>query len=110
MFQVFFLPKIEKEIKKQLNQKEILELKKLVLGDLKEKGDRIGDQLTYPFLREKKIGNKRIYYLVYREIAIILLVAISNKKTQKDTFKEIKNYLPEYREYAYRLYSKINKN
>jgi len=109
MFQVFLLPRVEKELKKQFDKKELLELKTFVLGDLTEKGDKVGDQLTYPFLREKKINGKRIYYLVYKEIVIILVVAISNKKSQKDTINEIKLYLSEYKKYAYDLYDKINK-
>ena len=109
MFQVFLLPDVEKELKKLLNKKEIEELKKFVLGDLAEKGDKVGNQLTFPFLREKKIVGKRIYYLIYKEIAIILIVGSSNKKSQKYTIKEIKAYLPEYKKYAYKLYNDLNK-
>ena len=54
MFQVFLLPQVEKELKKLLTKKELLELKKFVLGDLSQKGDSVGNQLSYPFLREKK--------------------------------------------------------
>ncbi len=110
MFQVFLLPQVEKELKKQFDKKELLELKNFVLGDLTEKGDKVGDQLTYPFLREKKISGKRIYYLIYKKIVIILVIATSNKKSQKDTINEIKLYLPEYKKYAYELYEKIKKN
>ena len=108
MFKVFFLPEVEKELKKLLDKSELLELKNFVFGDLTENGDKVGDQLTYSFLREKKIKGKRIYYLVYKDIAIILIVATSDKKSQKDTIKEIKKYLPEYKKYAYELYEKFN--
>ena len=107
MFQVFLLPEVEKELKKLLTKKETLELKNFILGDLAEKGDKVGDQLTYPFLREKKIVGKRIYYLVYKEIAIILVVGSSDKKSQKNTINEIKLYLVEYKKYAYKLYDNL---
>ncbi|MCH8520285.1 MAG: hypothetical protein LAT82_06040 [Nanoarchaeota archaeon] len=84
MYQVFLLPQIEKELKKLLTKKETLELKKFILEDLTQKGDKVGNQLTYPFLREKKIVGKRIYYLVYKEIAIILIVGSSDKKMRNN--------------------------
>ncbi|MFT4244840.1 MAG: hypothetical protein ACMXYB_05295 [Candidatus Woesearchaeota archaeon] len=107
MFQVFLLPQVEKELKKLLTKKELLELKKFVLGDLSQKGDSVGNQLSYPFLREKKIAAKRVYYLVYKEIAIILIVGSSDKKSQQETINYIKSYLSEFKEYAYKLHQEL---
>ena len=38
----------------------------------------VGKQLTYPFLREKKIGGRRIYYLIYEDLKLVLIVATSD--------------------------------
>ena len=55
----------------------------------------VGDQLTYPFLREK-----RVYYLVYDDLQLVLLVATSGKKDQQETIDHIKSQLDEYRKIA----------
>ncbi|OYT41152.1 hypothetical protein B6U80_01995 [Candidatus Pacearchaeota archaeon ex4484_26] len=65
----------------------------------------IGDQLRYKFLREKRLKEKRIYYLTYDDLKIVLLVAVSTKKTQKETIDRIIYYLNEYREYVKELLS-----
>lgn len=109
MYRIFLLPEFKKRVKKLLNKKELEELEYFIENDLKINGYKVGDQLTYPFLREKKISGKRVYYLVYKEIAIILLVEASNKKAQQKTIEEIKLYLPEYREFAYQLYNSLKK-
>lgn len=103
MFEIYLFPGLEKTLKKLLSKQELLELKILLNGDLKTKGDKIGKQLSYPFLREKKLGNKRIYYLVYEDVVIILLVAASDKKHQQETIDNIKLDLVQFKEYAYSL-------
>ena len=80
MYRVFLLPEFKKKVKKILTRKELGELENFIEKDLKENGDKIGNPLSYPYLREKKIVGKRVYYLIYKEIAIILLVEASNKK------------------------------
>lgn len=65
--------------------------------------------MNYQFLREKKLKDKRIYFLIYKEICIVLLVSASDKKTQQETINEIKLYLDEYKEFAHQLYDKIKK-
>jgi len=110
MYRVFLLPEFKKRVKKLLTRKELEKLEEFIENDLKSKGDKVGDQLTYPFLREKKISGKRVYWLAYKKIAIILLVEASNKKAQQRTIDEIKLYLPEYKEFAYQLYEKLKNN
>jgi len=56
-----------------------------------------GDQVTYPFLREKRIENRRIYYLIYEDLKLVLLVATSTKKNQQKTINHIKDRFPKYR-------------
>ncbi len=58
----------------------------------------VGKPLGYRFFREKKIGRKRIYYLIYEDIVVVLMVAISDKKTQQATIDAIKIAFERYRE------------
>lgn len=58
----------------------------------------VGKPLGYAFFREKRIREKRIYYLIYSDLVVVLLVGLSDKKTQQATINEIKNKLPEYYE------------
>ena len=60
----------------------------------------VGKQLSYPFLREKKIEGRRIYYLVYEDLELVLLVAASGKKDQQATIEHIKDNLKEFRKVA----------
>jgi len=55
MYKVFLLPQFKKKVKKLLTKKELEELEFFIENDLQNKGDLVGDQLTYPFLREKKL-------------------------------------------------------
>lgn len=56
----------------------------------------LGKPLGYSFLREKKLNGKRIYYLVYEDYIIVLMVAVGDKKTQQETIDAIKQKLGEY--------------
>lgn len=63
----------------------------------------VGDQLRYRHLREKRIKEKRIYYLVYPDLKSVLLVAISSKKDQKATINHIIYMFDEYNKYLREL-------
>ncbi len=67
----------------------------------------VGDQVQYPFLREKRIQEKRIFWLIYDDLKAVLMVAISGKKTQQVTINNIVRFLPEYRKQVIKL---INEN
>ncbi len=56
----------------------------------------VGKPLGHKFFREKKIKGRRIYYLVYEDIVIALLVGLSDKKDQQATINLIKSRIPEY--------------
>ncbi len=60
----------------------------------------VGKPLGYSFLREKKYEDKRIYYLIYEEIKVVLLVSVSNKKTQQETIETIKDSFEEFKKVA----------
>lgn len=80
MYRIFLLPEFKKRVKKLLSKKELEELEYFIENDLKNKGDKVGNQLSYPFLREKKISGKRVYYLVYKEFAYQLYNNLKNNK------------------------------
>jgi putative component of toxin-antitoxin plasmid stabilization module len=104
LYRVFKSPKFQKNVEKLLDKKELDELNTFI--DELKAGKVGGKPLTYDFLREKKIGGKRIYFLVYDDIAVILLVNSSNKKRQQETINEIKFFLPEFKREIYRQYRK----
>ncbi len=59
----------------------------------------VGDQLRYRFFREKRIKEKRMYYLVYDDLMAVIIVAINNKKTQQETIDYIINSLDVFKIY-----------
>ena len=60
----------------------------------------VGSQLRYPFLREKRVKEKRVYYLIYDDLKLVLLVAVSGKKDQQTTIDHISSHLDEFRKAA----------
>ena len=78
-YAVYTTETFDKEASK-LSQEEQKRIQKISL-QLKE-NPYVGDQLQYKFLREKRLEEKRIYYLVYDNLNIVLIVAISGKKNQ----------------------------
>ena len=105
MYHIFKSPKFQKNVEKLLSKFELQELDNFI-SELKQ-GNILGKPLTYNFLREKKIGGKRIYFLVYEDICLILLIKSSNNKMQQETINEIKYLLPEFKEYAYKLHQEL---
>lgn len=99
-FAVYVLNVFDKELNK-LSEYDREIVQKIFL-QLKE-NPYVGDQIRYKFFREKRIREKRIYYLIYDDLKIVLIVAIGGKKTQEETINEIIKYLPEYKEYAKEL-------
>ncbi len=98
MYSIFHTVKFDKEISKYLSEKEREELFDIETKQLKE-NPYVGDPISYPFFREKRIRKgKRIYYLIYDEFKAVLMVNISDKKTQQDTINNIKFKLKEYYE------------
>lgn len=102
-YRVFRSNYFEKTIRKILTNEELNELD--VFIKYLKKGIIRGKPLSYTFLRKKKIKEKRIYFLVYREIGIILFVTASTKKYQKTVIKKIKLFFDDYRELAYYFYN-----
>ncbi len=63
----------------------------------------VGDSIRYRFFREKRIREKRIYYIVYEEFSSVLVVAVGGKKVQQNTIDEIIKLLPEFKIYMKEL-------
>tara|TARA_Y100000310_G_C20563048_1_gene754028 strand:- start:422 stop:739 length:318 start_codon:yes stop_codon:yes gene_type:complete len=56
-----------------------------------------GDSCGYPFLREKRIDGHRVYFLIYDDLELVLLVATSGKKDQQATIDYLKKQLDSFR-------------
>ena len=67
----------------------------------------VGQQLRYPFLREKRIKDKRVYYLIYEDLKLVLLVAVSGKKGQQSTIDHIVSQFKEYRKVAEQIAKQV---
>jgi mRNA-degrading endonuclease RelE of RelBE toxin-antitoxin system len=94
-FRIFITESFEKEFAKlsKQEQKRIEKAKEqLKLNPF------VGKPLGYTFFREKKIGNKRLYYLIYEEKVIVLLVAYGGKKNQQAIINAIKASFQEFKE------------
>ncbi|MDA3854835.1 MAG: hypothetical protein PF569_01155 [Candidatus Woesearchaeota archaeon] len=106
-YSIFEIGSFEKDLRKLLDNSEYNEYENFKVK-LKS-GIILGKPLSYEFFREKKIGGKRIYFLVYKEIMIILFVKSSKKSYQQETIDEIKILLPEFKHLAYEIYEKLKK-
>lgn len=62
-----------------------------------------GKPLGIPFFREKKLKEKRIYYLVYEDFIMIFMIEIGNKKTQNKDIHKIKENIDEFKELVKKL-------
>ena len=67
---------------------------------LREKISQERISQLHPFLREKRIKEKRVYYLIYEDLNLVLLVATSGKKDQQATIDHIISQFAEYRKVA----------
>ena len=102
MYKVRRTNRFNKEVEK-LSNEEIKRVNKLI-EQLKE-NPYVGDQLQIKILREKKLEEKRIYYLIFDDLNAILIIAISNKKAQQKEIDFAKDNINNYKEYLRRLLS-----
>lgn len=87
MFRVFTTNEFDEDFNK-LDESDKKRVRK-IMEQLKEQGDSVGKPLGKQYFREKKFGEKRLYFLIYKELTIILAVGISNKKMQQETIDKI---------------------
>lgn len=95
MYSVFRTQKFDKELAKSLSKVEQEEVENFEKKQLAN-NPYVGDPLGYKFFREKKVGGKRIYYLIYDDLKAVLMIGISDKKTQQETIDQIKIHLSDY--------------
>ncbi len=95
MYAVYRTAKFDKELAKRLSNEEQKEVENLEKTQLIN-NPYTGDPLGYRFFREKKLGGKRVYFLVYDDLKAVLMVAISDKNTQQETIDGIKIKLKDY--------------
>ena len=74
-------------------QRQVEKIKEQII-----RNPHIGRPLRYNFLREKRMREKRIYFLIYEDIDVVLLLGITGKKAQTDYIDRIVELLPEYKE------------
>ncbi|QQG38812.1 MAG: hypothetical protein HYS32_04410 [Candidatus Woesearchaeota archaeon] len=95
MYAVFRTAKFEKEVSKQLSKENIIRLENLEKKQLRM-NPKVGDPLGFNFFREKRINGKRVYFLIYDDLKAVLMIGLSDKKTQQETIDIIKGNLGEY--------------
>ena len=83
LYKIFTTEEFDKDFER-LDNSEKIRIKN-IFRQLEEKGGNIGKSLSRSFLREKKLNGKRLYFLFYEEYGSILVIAMSDKKTQKIT-------------------------
>ena len=100
VYAIYITENFEKEIEKISNSdKEVLQ--KIFL-QIKE-NPYVGDSIKYRFFREKRIREKRIYYLIYDDLSAVLVVAFGGKKAQQETIDEVIKDLPKFKIYLENL-------
>ena len=57
-----------------------------------------GDPLGTRWFREKRIEKYRVYFLIYEDLKIVFIVAISDKKDQQKTINTIRLLFDVFRE------------
>jgi len=103
-YAVYTLPSLYQKIIVKLSKTEREEIQRIIL-QLTE-NPFVGDQLQIKVLREKRLREKRFYYLVFEDLQAVLIVAISDKKTQQKTINSILLRINEYRKYLLELLRK----
>jgi len=100
MYAVYTTENFDKEVER-LTQEEQGRIKRIFL-QLRD-NPYVGRQLQYKFLREKRLEEKRVYYLIYDNLRAVLIVAISGKKNQQETINHIINHFDEYKIYLEKI-------
>jgi len=97
MFTVFIGNNIKKQMYKWDSHENILAnniFQKLAVDPFQ------GRPLNHPQLREKRIRDKRLYYLVFEDLKIVFIVNFSSKKNQQQIINAIKLMISDYRKIA----------
>lgn len=104
-YEVYRTERFDKEAEK-LSRDENNRIDKVITRQLEE-NPYVGDQLQIKILREKRLDEKRIYYLVFDDLKAVLMIAISGKKAQQKIIDFIIENINNYRDY---LKERMNKD
>ncbi len=74
-----------------------------IVGQINQNPDKVGTPLKFPWFREKKFRDKRLYYLVYADLKKVLVVAFGDKKEQRKIIEVVLRNLDSYKKLAERL-------
>lgn len=110
MYDIFYFPGVKEEIEKKFSKDERKQIDSVIKKNLQRNPIHYGDPIAYSYFREFKIESKRIYFLVYQNFCLVLLVATSKKKDQQTTIDDIKKLIPMFKEYAQKLYEENSKD
>ena len=106
MFRIFTTHEFDKDFEK-LDNSEQIRIRKII-SQLKEQGELVGKPLAgLSFFREKKFNGKRLFFLVYKNYSVVLILAISDKKAQHATINRILLDISEYQQYIYSTLKKL---
>lgn len=70
----------------------------------------MGKPLSYDFFRELKINKFRIYYSIYEDYLIVLVIGVSDKKLQKRTINLIKKERKSFKSFVENYLKEENKH
>lgn len=93
-YKVYTTPEFDR-LFDELSKDDQLQIDKLTKKELSENPYQ-GRALGFKFFREKRIKGKRVYFLIYDDYVIVLMVAIGDKKTQQKDISQIKMNREEY--------------
>lgn len=97
MFRIFATEEFEKDYRR-LDTSEQIRITKII-EQLRQQGDAVGKPFGASIFKEKKFDGKRVYFLVYKELSTILIVALGDKKAQQATINAILSELSGYQRY-----------
>jgi mRNA-degrading endonuclease RelE of RelBE toxin-antitoxin system len=87
-YKIYTTPEFDR-LFEELTKDDQIEIEKLTKEELPENPYQ-GRALGFKFFREKRIKGKRVYFLIYDDYVLVLMVAIGDKKTQKKDIAQIK--------------------
>ena len=97
-YKVYIHPTVYKEVIEKLSTKDQERINSLVQQFTTN--PYVGDYLQIKSMREKRLNGKRIYHVVFEDLKLVLIIAISDKRTQQKTINSIRSNMNGYREYA----------
>ena len=104
-YKIYTTPEFDR-LFEELSKDDQIEIDKLTKEELPNNPYQ-GRPLGFKFFREKKIKGKRVYFLIYDDYILVLMVAIGDKKTQKKDIAQIKMNRKAYLKLAEDLSKKI---